>query len=59
MTCIKKYKTSVELPSAEHGIGTVKKDYLEKMADAVNLDYMRKIKAVFDPDNRLNPGKLF
>lgn len=47
------------LPSAEHGIGTVKKDYLEKMADAVNLDYMRKIKAVFDPDNRLNPGKLF
>ena len=47
------------LPSAEHGIGIVKKKYLEKMTDPVSLDYMRKIKAVFDPDNRLNPGKLF
>jgi glycolate oxidase len=47
------------LPSAEHGIGTVKKDYLDQMTDAVNLEYMRKIKEVFDPDNRLNPGKVF
>jgi len=47
------------LPSAEHGIGTVKKPYLEKMADAVNLKYMREIKKIFDPENRLNPGKLF
>ncbi|HLR91779.1 MAG TPA: FAD-binding oxidoreductase [Atopostipes sp.] len=47
------------LPSAEHGIGIVKKPYLEKMSDEVNLKYMRKIKEVFDPENRLNPGKLF
>lgn len=47
------------LPSAEHGIGTVKKPYLEKMTDEVNIKYMRKIKEVFDPENRLNPGKLF
>ena len=47
------------LPSAEHGIGTVKKDYLEKMFDDVNIQYMRKIKEVFDPENRLNPGKVF
>lgn len=47
------------LPSAEHGIGIVKKKYLEKMTDDVNLNYMRKIKEVFDPDSRLNPGKLF
>ncbi|WP_161879600.1 FAD-binding oxidoreductase [Alkalibacterium sp. MB6] len=47
------------LPSAEHGIGIVKKKYLERMSADINLDYMRKIKAVFDPDNRLNPGKLF
>lgn len=47
------------LPSAEHGIGTVKKPYLEKMTDDVNIKYMRKIKEVFDPENRLNPGKLF
>ncbi|HIZ71601.1 MAG TPA: FAD-binding oxidoreductase [Candidatus Atopostipes pullistercoris] len=47
------------LPSAEHGIGTVKKPYLEEMTDDVNLQYMRKIKEIFDPENRLNPGKLF
>lgn len=47
------------LPSAEHGIGTVKKSYLEKMSDEVNIKYMRKIKEVFDPENRLNPGKVF
>lgn len=47
------------LPSAEHGIGTVKKSYLEKMTDDINIKYMRKIKKVFDPENRLNPGKLF
>lgn len=47
------------LPSAEHGIGIVKKEYMEKMTDPVNLTYMRAIKQVFDPDNRLNPGKVF
>lgn len=46
------------LPSAEHGIGTVKKEYLEKMTNKVNMKYMRAIKAVFDPENRLNPGKV-
>ena len=47
------------LPSAEHGIGTVKKEFLGQMTDPINIDYMRKIKKVFDPDNRLNPGKVF
>ena len=46
------------LPSAEHGIGIVKKEYLEKMLPATNINYMRKIKAVFDPENRLNPNKV-
>lgn len=46
------------LPSAEHGIGIVKKDYLEKMTADVNIKYMRAIKTVFDPENRLNPGKV-
>jgi len=46
------------LPSAEHGIGTAKKEYLDEMAADVNLKYMREIKKLFDPDNRLNPGKV-
>lgn len=47
------------LPSAEHGIGTAKKEYFEKLTPDTNLKYMREIKRVFDPDNRLNPGKIF
>lgn len=47
------------LPSAEHGIGIVKKDYMDTMTKDINLDYMQQIKRVFDPDNRLNPGKVF
>lgn len=55
----RKVKELGGLPSAEHGIGTVKKPYLEKMTDEVNIKYMREIKKIFDPENRLNPGKLF
>ena len=47
------------MPSAEHGIRTVKKEYLGQMTDPINMDYMRKIKKIFDPENRLNPGKVF
>lgn len=46
------------LPSAEHGIGLAKKSYFEEMTDQAILKYMRKLKKTFDPDNRLNPGKL-
>lgn len=47
------------LPSAEHGIGVVKKKYLARMKDPVELELMKKIKQAIDPDNRLNPGKIF
>ncbi|WP_423190221.1 FAD-binding oxidoreductase [Alkalibacterium sp. f15] len=47
------------LPSAEHGIGIIKKEYMNTMTEDINLDYMRQIKRVFDPDDRLNPGKVF
>jgi len=55
----KKVKELGGLPSAEHGIGVVKKPYLLKMTDEVNIEAMRQIKKAFDPDNRLNPGKVF
>jgi FAD/FMN-containing dehydrogenase len=44
--------------SAEHGIGRLKRDLLPHAKQAVEIDLMRKIKAAFDPNNILNPGKL-
>lgn len=46
------------LPSAEHGIGIAKKPYFEQMMDSVYLEYLKRVKLAFDPENRLNPGKL-
>jgi FAD/FMN-containing dehydrogenase len=44
--------------SAEHGIGRLKRDLLPHAKQKVELELMRKIKAVFDPNGILNPGKL-
>ena len=45
--------------SAEHGIGAEKKKYIPMAVDSNALDYMKKIKYLFDPKNILNPGKIF
>ena len=45
--------------SAEHGIGVLKRDELMQQKGAVALDVMKKIKTALDPDNILNPGKVF
>ncbi len=45
--------------SAEHGIGLAKLDYMMKLEDPVKLALMRSIKAAFDPNGILNPGKVF
>ena len=45
--------------SAEHGIGLLKKPYLSYTRSAADIERMRGIKAVFDPFNIMNPGKLF
>lgn len=44
--------------SAEHGIGLLKQPYLSYSRSDADLERMRGIKAVFDPLNILNPGKL-
>ncbi len=44
--------------SGEHGIGRVKRDYLEKNLGAVNVEIMRLIKHALDSENILNPGKV-
>lgn len=45
--------------SAEHGVGLLKKPYLHLTKEAHEIDWMRKLKRVFDPDGILNPGKIF
>lgn len=44
--------------SAEHGIGRMKRGDLERYKSPVELDLMRRIKAAFDPNGILNPGKV-
>ena len=45
--------------TGEHGIGTAKNRYLHLEWDPSTLDFMKQIKSVFDPENLLNPGKVF
>jgi len=45
--------------SAEHGIGLVKKGYLDSTRSAPEIALMKAVKRAFDPQGLLNPGKLF
>jgi glycolate oxidase len=45
--------------SGEHGIGTLKREFLEEAQGALAVSLSRSIKQVFDPHNLLNPGKVF
>ena len=45
--------------SGEHGIGAEKRDYIDKVVSPEALKYMRQIKKIFDPENILNPYKIF
>jgi glycolate oxidase len=45
--------------SGEHGIGTSKAKYLSMELDVATITYMQRIKAALDPNNILNPGKIF
>lgn len=45
--------------SGEHGIGSEKRAYISKEVDVTTLALMKSIKRVFDPNNILNPGKMF
>ncbi|MEH3116695.1 MAG: FAD-binding oxidoreductase [Methylorubrum populi] len=45
--------------SAEHGIGLTNRGRLARVTDPLELDLMRAIKGVLDPDGLMNPGKIF
>ena len=45
--------------SGEHGIGVKRREYLPLVMDETVIELQRRIKEVFDPNNILNPGKIF
>jgi glycolate oxidase len=45
--------------SGEHGIGIMKSEFLPMALGAETIDAMKRIKAALDPNNILNPGKIF
>ena len=45
--------------SAEHGVGLLKKPFLSYSRSESELEFMKAIKNVFDPNHVMNPGKIF
>ena len=45
--------------TGEHGIGATRRSYLPLALDEVQIELMRRIRDVFDPNHILNPGKIF
>ena len=56
------YQKTVELGgtiSGEHGVGHKRKKYIGQALEPVTLELMKRVKLAFDPNNILNPGKIF
>ncbi|MGV8969050.1 MAG: FAD-binding oxidoreductase [Microbacteriaceae bacterium] len=45
--------------TGEHGVGILKKQWLEKELGSAQLELQRDVKRVFDPNGIMNPGKVF
>jgi glycolate oxidase len=44
--------------SGEHGVGITKAPFMSLELDETSMEFMQKIKTLFDPNNILNPGKI-
>ncbi|WP_323704178.1 FAD-binding oxidoreductase [Mammaliicoccus sp. Dog046] len=56
------FKASLKLGgtlSGEHGIGLFKKPFMYNEFDEAGMAFMKGVKKALDPNNRLNPGKIF
>jgi FAD/FMN-containing dehydrogenase len=53
---VERYNGSI---SAEHGVGMTKRDYLGYSRSPEEIACMKAVKAVFDPNGIMNPGKIF
>ena len=45
--------------TGEHGVGVEKRDLMGTMFSDVDLEQQQRLKCAFDPEHRLNPGKVF
>lgn len=52
---VKDFKGSL---CAEHGVGIARTEFMEEQLGPEVLDLMREVKALFDPKNLMNPGKI-
>lgn len=56
------YRTTVQLEgnlTGEHGVGLKRKKYLKMFLGEKEIELMKRLKRLFDPNNILNPGKIF
>jgi FAD/FMN-containing dehydrogenase/Fe-S oxidoreductase len=53
---VKQFKASL---SAEHGVGIARTEYMREQLGDELFGAMRQIKHIFDPRDRINPGKIF
>ena len=56
------FREAIELGgtiSGEHGIGTLKREFMEEAVGPDALELMRQIKGLFDPKGIMNPHKIF
>jgi glycolate oxidase len=45
--------------TGEHGVGVEKRDLMHTMFSETDLEQQQRVKCAFDPNHRLNPGKVF